>query len=131
MLKKTKKGWTILCQWKDGSTDWVDSRYVKDSNPIELAKYVVANCIQEEPSFKWWVLETLRMRIRIIGKVKSMLDIGRRAISMESGDHIRFRKLSKLTKKAEPTFGGMPFKGAKESNGGIRVRQEPDPGTNL
>lgn len=71
VLKKTTKGWKIQCQWKDGSTDWVDMRYVKDSNPIDLAKYAVANRIQEEPAFKWWVLETLRMRIRIIGKVKS------------------------------------------------------------
>ena len=69
--KKTTKGWKILCQWKDGSTDWVDMRYVKDSNPIELAEYAVANRIQEEPAFKWWVSETLRMRNRIIGKVRS------------------------------------------------------------
>jgi hypothetical protein len=46
-------------------------RHVKDSNPIELAKYAAANCVQEEPAFKCWVLETLRMRNRIIGKVKS------------------------------------------------------------
>jgi Reverse transcriptase (RNA-dependent DNA polymerase) len=69
--KNTTKGWQILCQWKDGSTDWVDLKYVKDSNPIELAEYAVANRIQEEPAFKWWVSETLRIRNRIIGKVKS------------------------------------------------------------
>ena len=69
--KNTTKGWKILCQWKDGSSDWVDLKYVKDSNPIELAEYAVANRIQEEPAFKWWVSQTLRMRNRIIGKVKS------------------------------------------------------------
>ena len=69
--KKTTKGWQLLCQWKDGSTDWIDMKYLKDSNPIELAEYAVANRIQEEPAFKWWVSETLRMRNRIIGKVKS------------------------------------------------------------
>jgi hypothetical protein len=69
--KNTTKGWRILCQWKDGSSDWVDLKYVKDSNPIELAEYAVANRIQEEPAFKWWVSQTLRMRNRIIGKVKS------------------------------------------------------------
>jgi hypothetical protein len=52
VAKKTTKGWKILCQWKGGSTDWVDMRYVKDSNPIEMAKYAVANQIQEEPAFK-------------------------------------------------------------------------------
>ena len=69
--KTTTKGWQILCQWKDGSSDWVDLKHVKDSNPIELAEYAVANRIQEEPAFKWWVPETLRMRNRVIGKVKS------------------------------------------------------------
>ncbi len=44
-------------------------KYVKDSNPIELSDYAVANRIQEEPAFKRWVSETLRMRNRIIGKV--------------------------------------------------------------
>ena len=69
--KNTTRGWKILCQWKDGSSDWVDLKHVKDSNPIELAEYAVANHIQEEPAFKWWVSETLRLRNRIIGKVKS------------------------------------------------------------
>jgi hypothetical protein len=69
--KNTTKGWKILCRWKDGSSDWVDLKHVKDSNPIELAEYAVANHIQEEPAFKWWVSQTLRIRNRIIGKVKS------------------------------------------------------------
>ena len=69
--KTTTKGWKLLCQWKDGSSDWIDLKHVKDSNPIELAEYVVANRIQEEPGFKWWVSETLRVRNRIIAKVKN------------------------------------------------------------
>ena len=69
--KTTTKGWKLLCQWRDGSSDWVDLKYVKDSNPIQLAEYAVANRIQEEPAFKWWVPETLRTRNRIIAKVKS------------------------------------------------------------
>jgi hypothetical protein len=71
VTKKTSRGWKVLCQWKDGLTDWVDMSYVKDSNPIELAKYAVANRIHEEPAFKWCISETLRMRNRIIGKFKS------------------------------------------------------------
>ena len=69
--KTTTKGWKLLCQWRDGSSDWIDLKYVKDSNPIQLAEYAVANRIQEEPAFKWWVSETLRTRNRIIAKVKS------------------------------------------------------------
>ena len=62
MPKSTTKGWKILCQWKDGSLDWIDLKLVKESNPIELAEYTVANRIQEELAFKWWVRETLRVR---------------------------------------------------------------------
>ena len=57
--KKTTKGWQLLCLWKDGSSDWIDLKHLKDSNPIELAEYAVANRIQEEPAFKWWVSDTL------------------------------------------------------------------------
>jgi hypothetical protein len=46
--KKTKRGWQLLCNWKDGSLDWVALKDLKDSNPIELAEYAVANRIQEE-----------------------------------------------------------------------------------
>ena len=69
--KATSKGWKLLCQWKDGSSNWIDLRHLKDSNPIEVAEYAVANRLQDEPAFKWWVPETLRTRNRIIGKVKS------------------------------------------------------------
>ena len=43
---------------------------LKASNPIEL-EYAVANNIEEEPAFKWWVKNTLRNRDRIISKVKA------------------------------------------------------------
>jgi hypothetical protein len=69
--KTTTKGWKLLCQWRDGSSDWIDLKHVKDSNPLQLAEYAVANRIQEEPAFKWWVSETLRTRNRIIAKVKN------------------------------------------------------------
>ena len=69
--KTTTRGWQLLCLWRDGSSDWVDLKYVKQSNPIELAEYAVANRLQEEPAFKWWVSQTLRTRNRIIAKVKS------------------------------------------------------------
>lgn len=68
--KTTTRGWELLVQWKDGSSDWISLKHLKESNPIELAEYAVANRIQEEPAFKWWVSNTLRLRNRIISKVK-------------------------------------------------------------
>jgi hypothetical protein len=68
--KKTMRGWKLLCQWKDGTTSWVPLVELKDSNPVELAEYAVANCIDQEPAFRWWVAEVLRKRNRIIAKLK-------------------------------------------------------------
>ena len=45
--------------------------HLKDSSPIEVVEYDVANRIVEEPAFKWWVPHTIRKRNRIISKVKS------------------------------------------------------------
>ena len=69
--KKTTIGWDVLIEFKDGTTQWVPLKDVKDSNPVELAEYAVANKLQEEPAFKWWVNFTLRKRHRFINKLKS------------------------------------------------------------
>jgi len=69
--RKTTKGWQILIEWKDESTSWVDLRDAKEANPIELAEYAVANKIDDEPAFAWWVPYTLKKRNRIISKTKS------------------------------------------------------------
>ena len=69
--KMTTRGWKLLVEWKDGSMDWVNLKDLKQSNPVELAEYALANGIEEEPAFKWWVRHTLRKRDRIISKVKS------------------------------------------------------------
>ena len=53
--KITSRGWLMLVLWRDGSMSWVKLKDLKDSNPIELAEYAVANRIDEEPAFKWWV----------------------------------------------------------------------------
>ena len=44
---------------------------MKDSIPIEVAEYDVANRMVEEPAFKWWVPHRIRKRNQIISKVKS------------------------------------------------------------
>ena len=68
--KKTTIGWSIEVEWKDRSVFWVPLKNLKASNPIELAEYAVANNIEEEPAFKWWVKNILRNRNIIISKVK-------------------------------------------------------------
>jgi hypothetical protein len=68
---RTTMGWSFLVQWKDSSTSWISMKYLKSSNPIELAEYAVANQLANEPAFSWWVPQVLRRRNRIIKKLKS------------------------------------------------------------
>ena len=44
---------------------------LKESNPIELAEYAVANHIDGEPALKWWCKDVLKRRDRYVVKVKS------------------------------------------------------------
>jgi hypothetical protein len=50
----TTAGWEMEVQWADGSTDLLPLKDLKDSNPIETAKYAISNGISEEPAFSWW-----------------------------------------------------------------------------
>ena len=56
---------------KDGSTSWEHLKDIKESNPIKVAEYAVANRIAEELAFKWWVSNVLKCRNHIISKVKN------------------------------------------------------------
>ena len=69
--KKTTAGWQLLVEWKDGSMDWVALKDLKEANPLELAEYAVANNIDDEPAFNWWVRDAIKRRDRIISKVKA------------------------------------------------------------
>ena len=69
--KMTTRGWELCVGWKDGSTDWVALKDLKNSYPIELAEYARRNGIQDEPAFAWWVPFVEKKRYRILSKVKS------------------------------------------------------------
>ena len=69
--KKTTRGWKLLIELTDGSTEWVALKDLKESNPVELAEYAIGNGIANEPAFNWWVSYVIRKRERIISKLKS------------------------------------------------------------
>ena len=69
--RETTIGWELLAQWKDGSTNWISLKDLKESYPMQTAEYAVAAKIAMEPAFAWWVLHTLKKRNQIISKVKS------------------------------------------------------------
>ena len=68
---KTTQGWDLLVDWKDGYSSWIPLKYVKVSNPVELAEYAAGNRLNIEPAFKWWVRDVLRYCNIIIAKVQA------------------------------------------------------------
>ena len=44
---------------------------MKESNPVDIAEYVTARGIQDEPAFVWWVPYTLLKRDVIVSAVSS------------------------------------------------------------
>ena len=69
--KTTTRGWSLLVSWKDGSTEWIKLKDIKDSYPVQIAEYATLNGISGEPAFNWWVHSVMKKKDRIIAKVKS------------------------------------------------------------
>jgi hypothetical protein len=69
--EETTQGWQLLVEWKEGGSDWISLKDLKESYPVEVAEYAKANTIAEKPAFAWWVNNVIWRRNRIIAKVKS------------------------------------------------------------
>ena len=69
--KKTTRGWDLLAEWNYISSRWIPLKYLKVSNPIELAKYASRNRLDVKPAVKWWVRDAIIRRKSIIDKVKA------------------------------------------------------------
>jgi hypothetical protein len=69
--KSMTRGWSLLVQWKDGSTTWIPLKDLKESNPIQVADYAVANNLMSEPAFSWWVPYALKKRDRFVLAAKT------------------------------------------------------------
>ena len=71
-MRRTTVGWKLCISWKDGTTSWEPLKNLKESNPVEVAEYAVANKIDHKPAFVWWVPFVLKTRKRIIKAVKRL-----------------------------------------------------------
>ena len=60
--KVTTQGWYLTVAWRDGMTLDVALKDLKESKPIELAQYAIANRIDDKPAFAWWVKDTLQIK---------------------------------------------------------------------
>lgn len=70
-LRCTTQGWKLNVLWRDGTTSWEHLCNLKESNPVQVAEYAVANKLVEEAAFAWWVPHVLKQRERIIGAMNS------------------------------------------------------------
>ena len=69
-MKRSTVGRHLCVQWKDGSTLWEKLSDMKESHPIKTAEYSVAQGIDHEPAFNWWVLHVIKKRSVIISLVE-------------------------------------------------------------
>ncbi len=70
-LRKTTNGWYLKVRWKEGTTTWETLRDLKESNPIEVAEYAVANDLCDQLAFAWLVPFTLKKRDRIVASIRT------------------------------------------------------------
>ena len=63
-------GWKLCVQWRYGLTSWQALKDLKESHTVETLEYAVAQEIDHEPAFNWWVKSSLKKRLRIISLVK-------------------------------------------------------------
>ena len=59
---KSTKGWSLLVQWKDGSSSWEKLSDLKEGLPVQTAEYAENNKLSHFPSYKWWVPYVLKLR---------------------------------------------------------------------
>jgi hypothetical protein len=64
------KGWELCCKWKDGSSSWQKLADLKESHPFQVAEFMFATQIANEPAFNWWVKWVLKKRDQIISLAK-------------------------------------------------------------
>jgi hypothetical protein len=72
-LRRSTISWQLRCQWKDGSSSWVNLADLKESHPIEVAEYAKILGIDHEPAFGWCVPHILKKRDHIISLVKKRI----------------------------------------------------------
>src|SRR6056300_1207277 len=70
-MRKTTVGWKLKVLWSDDSYSWIDLKYLKESNPVDVAEFAEVHGLVKEPAFAWWVPYTLRKCNVIISAVKA------------------------------------------------------------
>jgi len=72
-LCQTTVGWKFHVEWANSSRQWIDLKFLKESNPVQVAEFVTARNIADAPAFAWWILYVLRKRDVIVSAVNSRI----------------------------------------------------------
>ena len=73
-IHNTTKGWQLCCQCKDGSTSWDSLNNLKEYHPVHTSKFSVAQGVDHEPAFNYWVQYVLKKPEGIISLMKKRND---------------------------------------------------------
>ena len=106
MNKITTREWEVMVLCKYGSTNWIQIKVVKDSNPVDVAEYAVENRIQDKPYFAWWVSKVPRRQNIIISKAKS------KYCSTTNKSRIRFTKAAEEALNIDKEAGNCNWNNA-------------------
>ena len=100
----TTKGWQLQVQWENGERSWIALKDIKESNPLEVAKFAIDHGLESEPAFAWWVKQAVKKRNIFIGKASM-----RHIRNMEVGSKIpqTFEEAVVLDRENGDTFGRM------------------------
>ena len=69
--RRSTVGWKLCVKWKDGSTEWIPLKLLKELFPVAVAEYAITANIDSEPAFAFWVPYVLKKRNNIIASVKA------------------------------------------------------------
>jgi hypothetical protein len=104
----TTKGWEICVAWTDGTSSWHKMVEIKNSFPLALAEYAIANELQNYRAFCWWVPHTLRKRKHAIKAVKSRYSRRTHKFGIYVPQNVQ--EALEVDRQTNTTFGGTRYK---------------------
>ena len=61
----------MCARWKNGTTTWEQMVDLKQSYPLKLAEYAIAQGVDKTPAYAWWIPHFLKKRRWILAAVRS------------------------------------------------------------